>query len=82
MNEEVTKYLIEISSKLGKIESGLSAMNETILKHEQRICVLEQKFVDSKTSINMSLIKILGLSLLIIAGLTGSLSIIAKVFNY
>lgn len=45
MNEEkITEYFIDISTKLGSIQQNLSDLSETILKHESRLTLLEQKF--------------------------------------
>lgn len=96
MNEEkITEYFIDISTKLGSIQQNLSDLSETILKHESRLTLLEQKFHkhlldvantnNNNSSFKNEIIKLLCKGVLVgsvtIASLSGAGGILKMIFG-
>lgn len=95
MNEEkITEYFIDISTKLGSIQQNLSDLSETILKHESRLTLLEQKFhkhlldvanSNDHSSFKNEVIKLLCKGVLVgsvtIASLSGAGGILKMIFG-
>ena len=96
MNEEkITEYFIDISTKLGSIQQNLCDLSETILKHESRLTLLEQKFhkhlldvansSNDHSSFKNEIIKLLCKGILVgsvtIASLSGAGGVLKMIFG-
>ena len=85
-DEKITELIIGISSKLGSIESKLTSVCESMLKHENRLTKLEDRISDIQTKgapfkddLLKLLVKCLMVSAVTIASLAGAGSLLGKI---
>lgn len=78
--EEHLDIWVKISQQIGELNSSIKAALEKIANHESRLTLLEQGKMSLKDATIQYLVKGLIAAILVIGSLTGSATLIQKVF--